>query len=110
MLQQNEPDDYVLSTGSSHTVREFVELTFKELDIYLEWRGKGTDEVGIDTKTGKTFVSVDPNYFRPTEVDVLIGDSSKAKKQLGWEPKTTLKEMIKLMVFSDLEKIKSRGY
>ena len=110
MLQQDEPDDYVLSTGSSHTVREFVELTFKELEIDLEWRGKGDDEVGIDTKTGKTIVSVDTNYFRPTEVDVLIGDSSKAKTQLGWEPKTTLKEMVELMVRSDLEKIKSRGY
>ena len=110
MLQQDEPDDYVLSTGSTHTVREFVELTFKELEIDLEWRGKGDDEVGIDTKTGKTLVSVDTNYFRPTEVDVLIGDSSKAKTQLGWEPKTTLKEMVELMVRSDLEKIKSRGY
>jgi len=110
MLQQNEPDDYVLSTGSTHTVREFVELTFKELNIELEWRGKGADEVGIDTQTGKTLVSVDTNYFRPTEVDVLIGDSSKAKTQLGWESKTTLKEMIELMVRSDLEKIKSRGY
>ena len=110
MLQQEKPDDYVLSTGSAHTVREFVEIAFKELDIVIEWSGEGVSEVGIDTKTGKTVIMIDPNYFRPTEVDVLIGDSSKARTQLGWEPKTTLREMIKLMVSSDLKKIKKRGY
>ena len=110
MLQQEEPDDYVLSTGSAHTVREFVEIAFKELDIIIEWSGEGVNEVGIDAKTGKTVITTDPNYFRPTEVDVLIGDSSKARTQLGWEPKTTLREMIRLMVSSDLKKIKKRGY
>ena len=110
MLQQEEPDDYVLSTGSTHTVREFVEIAFKELDIVIEWSGEGVNEVGIDTKTGKTVIMTDSNYFRPTEVDVLIGDSSKARTQLGWEPKTTLRKMIRLMVSSDLKKIKKRGY
>ena len=110
MLQQEEPDDYVLSTGSTHTVREFVEIAFKELDIVIEWSGEGVNEVGIDTKTGKTVIMTDSNYFRPTEVDVLIGDSSKARTQLGWEPKTSLRKMIRLMVSSDLKKIKKRGY
>mgnify|MGYP001222050217 CR=1 FL=1 len=103
-------DDYVLSTGSAHTVREFVEIAFKELDIIIEWSGEGVSEVGIDTKTGKTVIMIDSNYFRPTEVDVLIGDSSKARSQLGWESKTTLRDTIKLMVSSDLKKIKKRGY
>ena len=110
MLQQEEPDDYVLSTGSAHTVREFVEIAFKELDIIIEWSGEGVSEVGIDTKTGKTVIIIDSNYFRPTEVDVLIGDSSKARTQLGWESKTTLSDTVKLMVSSDLKKIKKRGY
>ena len=108
MLQQNEPDDYVLSTGSTHTVREFVELTFKELEIDLEWRGKGDDEVGIDTKTGNTLVSVDTNYFRPTEVDVLIGDYSKAKNTLGWEPTTTFDQLVTRMVECDMNRLKER--
>ena len=87
MLQQEKPEDYVLSTGKTYTVRDFVELTFKELSIDLEWRGEGRNEIGIDIKTGNKIVSIDKKYFRPTEVDMLIGDSSKARKKLGWKPK-----------------------
>ena len=110
MLQQEKPEDYVLSTGETYTVREFVDLTFKELSIDLEWCGEGRNEIGIDKKTGNKIVSIDEKYFRPTEVDILIGDSSKAKKQLGWEPKKTLPEIVKLMVDSDIKKIRKRGY
>ena len=110
MLQQDKPEDYVLSTGKAHMVREFVELTFKELSIDLEWRGEGINEIATDTKTGNKIVSIDEKYFRPTEVDILVGDSSKAKEQLGWESKTTLQEIVKLMVDSDIKKIRSRGY
>ena len=110
MLQQEKPEDYVLSTGETYTVREFVDLTFKELSIDLEWCGEGRNEIGIDIKTGNKIVSIDEKYFRPTEVDILIGDSSKARKQLGWEPKKTLPEIVKLMVDSDLKKIRKRGY
>ena len=110
MLQQEKPEDYVLSTGEAHTVREFVDLTFNELSIDLEWRGEGRNEIAIDTKTGNKIVSVDEKYFRPTEVDILLGDSSKAKEQLGWESKTALQEIVKLMVNSDIKKIRDRGY
>src|SRR6187431_1870061 len=88
-LQQPTPDDYVLATGECHTVREFCELTFKALDIELRWEGKDENERGIDTKTGAVLVAVDPSYYRPTEVDLLLGDASKAKKLLGWSPKTS---------------------
>jgi len=110
MMQQDKPEDYVLSTGETHTVREFVELTFKELEMDVEWHGKGIDEVGIEVRTGKKVVSIDEKYFRLTEVDILIGDPSKAKKQLGWESKTTLTEIVKLMVDSDIKKIRKRSY
>lgn len=105
MLQQSVPDDYVIATNETHTVREFTELAFNELGIEIEWKGKGTDERGIDKKTGKTLIEVDVEYFRPTEVDLLIGDYSKAKKKLGWEPKITFKELVKIMVKSDWEEI-----
>ena len=104
MLQQNKPDDYVVATGENHTVREFCELSFKEVGIILHWEGNGINEKGIDEKTGKVFVEVNPKYFRPTEVDVLLGNPEKAKKKLGWKPKTTFEELIKIMVKSDLEK------
>ena len=110
MLQQEKPEDYVLSTGKTYTVREFVELTFKELKMDIKWHGSGIDEVGIDIKTGNKIVSIDEKYFRPTEVDILVGDSSKAKAQLGWKAKTTLQEIVKLMVNSDIKKIRKRGY
>ncbi|HXH18744.1 MAG TPA: GDP-mannose 4,6-dehydratase [Chitinophagales bacterium] len=102
MMQQPEPDDYVLATGRSVTVRQFVTMAFREAAIELEWKGKGLDERGINKATGEALVIVDPNYFRPTEVDYLIGDYSKAKKKLGWEPTFTLEDLIKDMVLSDI--------
>jgi GDPmannose 4,6-dehydratase len=107
MLQQDKPDDYVVATGETHTVREFVEESCKVLDMDIEWKGKGVDEKGIDKKTGKTIIEIDPMYFRPTEVELLLGDATKAKKKLGWEPKTKFKDLVKIMVESDLELIKS---
>ncbi len=104
MLQAKEPDDFVLATGETHTVREFVELAAKALKIDLEWKGKGVHEIGIDKKTGKTIIEIDPHYFRPAEVDVLLGDASKAKKKLGWKAKTTFKQLVKLMVEADFQK------
>ena len=102
MLQQEKPDDYVVATGETHTVREFIEGAFKEVNIDVEWRGKGVDEVGIDKKTKQILVKVDPIYFRPTEVDLLIGDPSKAQKKLGWKIKTSFKDLIKIMMAYDI--------
>ena len=110
MLQQPAPGDYVLATGVMHTVREFADLAFNEIGIELDWTGTGREEKGIDPKTGAVRVAVDPNYFRPTEVDLLVGDASKARNVLGWEPKTTLPELVHLMVQADLKKVKRRGY
>ncbi|OIP75827.1 MAG: GDP-mannose 4,6-dehydratase [Parcubacteria group bacterium CG2_30_36_21] len=106
MLQQPEPDDYVIATGKQHSVREFCQLAFKELRIDLEWQGEGLQEKGIDKKTGKVIVEIDPRYFRPTEVESLLGDSTKAREKLGWRPKTSFQELIKEMVQSDLEEAK----
>ncbi|HYQ04309.1 MAG TPA: GDP-mannose 4,6-dehydratase [Polyangiaceae bacterium] len=105
-LQQPTPDDYVLATGECHTVREFCELTFQALDIQLRWEGEAEAERGIDTKTGQVMVAVDPSYYRPTEVDLLLGDASKAKKLLGWSPKTTFKELVTLMARADFEALR----
>lgn len=102
MLQQDVPDDYVLATGETHSVREFVQEAARLLEFDLVWEGTGVDEKGIDRKTGKVIVEIDPRYFRPAEVDVLIGDASKAKAKLGWEPKVKFKELVKIMVESDL--------
>ena len=110
MLQQEKPDDYVLATGENHTIREFVDLSFKNLDVSIEWQGKEQGEIGVDTKTGKILVKVDPVYFRPTEVDSLIGDARKAKEKLGWEPKVKFEELVKIMVNADFEKVIKRGY
>jgi GDPmannose 4,6-dehydratase len=110
MLQQNEPQDFVLATGEMHTVREFTELAFREIGIPLEWRGEGEQEVGVDSVTGKVLIAVDPRYYRPTEVELLIGDPSKAKRILGWEPKIKFSELVKLMAKADLEKVTKRGY
>lgn len=104
MLQQEKPDDYVIATGETHTVREFVEETCKILDIDITWQGQGIDEKGIDKNTGKTIIEIDPVYFRPAEVELLIGDYSKARKVLNWEPKTKFKELVKLMVDFDYNK------
>ena len=110
MLQQDKPDDYVMATGENHTIREFCELAFKELDIYIEWKGKGINEVGIDAKSGKQIIGIDKKYYRPTEVEQLLGNASKAKLELGWEPKTSFKELVKIMILSDWDKVKKRGY
>jgi GDPmannose 4,6-dehydratase len=103
IVQQKKPDDYVLATGEAHTVREFVELAFKEVGRRIEWTGKGVKEKGRDVKTGKVLVEIDPRYFRPTEVDVLLGDPGKARRVLKWKHKTTLRQMVKEMVASDLK-------
>ncbi len=113
MLQQDKPEDYVIGTGESHTVREFVELAFSYAGVELEWKGQGTDEKGVvrsvrssapaAPKIGDVIIEVDPRYFRPTEVDFLLADPSKAKKKLGWEPKITFRELVKIMADADLE-------
>jgi len=102
ILQADTPDDFVLATGETRSVREFVELAFKEVGRSIEWRGKGVEEKGIDKKSGKTIVCIDPQYFRPTEVDLLIGDPSKAFKKLGWKAQTSLAELVRQMVAGDL--------
>jgi GDPmannose 4,6-dehydratase len=110
MLQQETPDDYVVATGETHSVREFVELAAKELGMEIEWKGKGVDEVGVDKLTGKEIVKIDPKYFRPAEVELLLGDPSKAKKQLGWTLKHTFEDLVKEMVQFDLENEKTHKY
>lgn len=109
MLQQDTPDDYVLATGYTTTVRDFVELSFKEVGIDLRWVGVGVKEKGFDAVTGKLLVEVSPEFFRPAEVELLIGDPKKAKEQLGWEPKTTLKELVQVMMQSDLLVVKQNS-
>jgi GDPmannose 4,6-dehydratase len=109
ILQQEYPEDYVIATGETHSVREFTELAFKEVGIKILWKGKDRDEVGIDSITGKILVKIDPRYYRPTEVDLLIGDFSKAKKKLGWEPKVKLKELVKIMIKAE-EKAIEQNY
>lgn len=106
MLQHHTPEDFVIATGETHTVREFTTLAFKEAGIELEWVGTGVDEKGIDTATGRVIVEIDPKYFRPTEVDILLGDPTKAKEVLGWNPtQTKFEELVKIMVKSDLEHV-----
>ncbi len=110
MLQQDKPSDLVLATGETHTIREFADLAFKELDMELEWKNSGVEEIGVDMKSGKTIVQVDPQYFRPTEVEILIGDPSRAKEKLGWEPKVKFHELVKIMVEADWQKVQKRGF
>lgn len=107
MLQMAKADDYVLATGETTSVRKFVELSFEELGITIEWRGKGLLEKGVDAISGKTLVEVSPQFFRPAEVDLLVGDPSKAKRELGWIPKTSLKELVQMMVQADLAEIEA---
>ena len=102
MLQQAEPDDYVLATGEMHSVREFVEHAFAYVGRRIAWRGKGVDEAGVDVKTGKDLVRIDPRYFRPTEVEQLLGDPAKARAKLGWRHKISFKQLVAEMVESDL--------
>ena len=109
ILQQDEPKDYVLASNETHTVREFVELAFKEVGIELEWQGKGVEEKGIDKVSKKVLVDVNPKYFRPAEVELLWGDSSKAEKELGWSRKVSFKELVAMMVDSDMKDIYGMG-
>ena len=103
MLQQDEPDDFVIATGEQHSVRDFVNLAAKELGIDVRWEGEGADEKGYDQKTGKCIVEVDPRYYRPTEVETLLGDPTKAKEKLGWIPKTSFQDLVSEMVVEDLK-------
>lgn len=102
ILQADEPGDFVLATGVARSVREFVELAFAEVGRSIEWRGTGVEETGVDKKSGETVVRIDPTYFRPTEVELLVGDASKARQKLGWKPKTSLHELVKEMMAGDL--------
>lgn len=104
ILQQEKPDDYVLATNETHTVREFVELAFAEVGVEIEWKGEGVDEKGYDKNTGKLLVDVNPRYFRPAEVELLWGDSTKAETELGWKRKVSFKELVSMMVREDMKK------
>jgi len=106
MLQQKEPDDHVVATGETHFVREFAEAAFARVGIDIEWQGEGVEEKGLDKATGQILVEVDPRYFRPTEVDILLGDPTKAREKLGWQPKVTFRELVEMMVDADLEEAK----
>ncbi len=110
MLQQETPEDYVLATGETHTVREFTEVVFYELGMKLDWQGDGESEKGIERATGKELVIIDSKYYRPTEVDLLLGDATKAKKTLGWSAKIKFDELAKMMAISDHVKVIKRGY
>ncbi len=110
MLQLDSPEDIVLATGETHTVREFAEIAFRQLGITVAWEGEGAGERGIDRSTGKTVVNVDAKYYRPTEVDLLIGDPTKARQKLGWVPKTRFEDLVTMMVRADFDKISKRGY
>lgn len=109
ILQQEKPGDYVLATNETHTVREFVELAFKEVGVDIEWQGTGVDEKGIDKATGKVLVDVNPRYFRPAEVELLWGNSTKAEKELGWKRKVSFKGLVSMMVDSDMKEIAGIG-
>jgi GDPmannose 4,6-dehydratase len=110
ILQQDVPDDFVLATGEAHSVREFVELAFAEVGHEIAWEGQGANEVGRDSKTGRTLIRIDPHYFRPTEVDVLLGDPSKALAKLGWKHTTSFPELVSEMVTADLELVKQERW
>ncbi len=105
MLQQSQGDDYVLATGEAHSVREFAELAFAEIGVTLEWQGAGVDERGADAATGQTLVEIDPRYFRPTEVDFLLGDPSKARDKLGWQAQTSFRDLVREMVVADRKQL-----
>jgi GDPmannose 4,6-dehydratase len=116
MLQQSEPEDYVIATGQQHSVRELIELAAAKLDLRIAWKGRGITEKGIDAASGKTIVAVDPRYFRPTEVDTLLGDAGKARRKLGWEPQIGFGELVAEMVTADLKEaekdamVQRKGY
>jgi GDPmannose 4,6-dehydratase len=109
MLQREKAEDFVIATGQTHSIREFVELVGKKLGYEIVWEGKGIEEIGKDRKSGKVLVRVNPRYFRPTEVDLLLGNPEKAEKELGWRARTTLKELVDIMVESDMKKLKEEG-
>jgi GDPmannose 4,6-dehydratase len=102
MLQVDEPEDFVIATGKMYTVRDFVTRAARHIDCDIEWVGEGVEEKGIDRKTGKVLVEIDPRYFRPAEVELLIGDATKAKEKLGWEPKVGIDELVEIMMANDL--------
>jgi GDPmannose 4,6-dehydratase len=110
MLQQEKPDDFILATGETHSVREFIDAVFTELGMELTWNGEKENEVGVRKSDGRVCVEVDPRYYRPTEVELLIGNPAKAKEKLGWAPKTTFSDLAKMMARADAEKVKKRGY
>ena len=116
MLQQDVPEDFVIATGEQHSVREFVELAAKEIDISIRWEGNGVEERGYDISTGKCIVAVDPRYFRPAEVETLLGDPTKAKTKLGWTPRTSFQELVGEMMREDMkeaqrdELVKQHGF
>ncbi len=105
MLQADEASDYVVATGEMHTVREFIEKSFAHLDMPIEWQGTGADEIGINKNNGKTVVRIDPKYYRPTEVEQLLGDPSKAKAKLGWKPEVTFEQLVEIMVKADYDAV-----
>ena len=109
ILQQDKPQDFVIASNETHTVREFVELAFGEVGIDIQWKGKGVDEKGYDKATGKLLVDVNPRYFRPAEVDLLWGDSTKAEQELGWKRKVDFHALVKMMVDSDMKEIAAMG-
>ena len=110
MLQHDIPEDFVLATGETHTVREFASLAFAELGVNISWEGQGKNEKGIDASTGRVLVEVDPNYYRPTEVDLLVGDASKAANLLGWKPRVSFEELVRIMVKADWDSISTLKY
>jgi len=110
MLQQEQPDDYVVATGEMHTVREFIEKSFAHVGRTIEWKGKGVDEVGIDTTTGRIVMRIDPRYFRPAEVEQLLGDPEKARRKLGWVPEVKFEQLVKLMTDGDLRLLDNPKY
>ncbi len=109
MLQQDKPDDYVIATGEMHTVREFIEKSFGYLDISIEWKGEGSDEVGINKKNGNVILKIDPKYYRPTEVEQLLGNPAKAKKNLDWEPKVKFEKLVEIMTEADYNLLKVKS-
>jgi GDPmannose 4,6-dehydratase len=110
MLQQETPDDYVVATNEMHTVREFIEKSFAHVDITITWEGEGVDEVGRNSKTGEIIVRMDERYYRPCEVDQLLGNPEKAKRQLGWVPKVKFKELVQIMTDGDLRLLDNPNY
>ena len=110
MLQHENPEDFVLATGKTNTIREFCKLSFQELGINIEWKGKGKNEIGLDASSGKKIIFIDPNYYRPTEVDLLVGDANKAKKLLSWDPQYNLNSLIKEMISSDFKALKTQYF